>query len=57
MGDQKAVEDKTFEEVVKPVIEWLAKTKHPHTSIVIDSVHAELMEGVESVVTDEFLPD
>jgi hypothetical protein len=49
--------EKTFEEIVKPVIEWLAKNKHPHMTIIIDGTHAELVEGVESVVTDEFIPD
>ncbi len=50
-------EQKTFEEVVKPVMEWLAKNKHPHTSIIIDATRAELVEGVETVITDEFLQD
>lgn len=50
-------EQKTFEEIVKPVMEWLAKNKHPHMSIIIEATHAELVEGVECVVTDEFVPD
>lgn len=50
-------EEKTFEEVVKPVMEWLAKNKHPHMSIIIEATRAELVEGVEVVVTDEFVPD
>lgn len=48
---------KTFEAVVKPVMEWMAKNKHPHMSIVIDSINAELLEGVEGVHTEEFLQD
>ena len=51
------MDEKTFEEIVKPVIEWIAKNKHPHMIIIIDGVHAELLEGIESVVTDEFVPD
>jgi hypothetical protein len=51
------MEEKTFEEIVKPVIEWMAKNKHPHMTVIIDSTHAELVEGVESVVTEEFLRD
>lgn len=50
-------EPKTFEEVVKPVMAWLAKNKHPHTSIVVESNRAELLEGVECFTTDEFLED
>ena len=46
-----------FGEVVTPVIEWLAKNQHPHTMIVIDSIHAELVEGVMVVHTEEFLQD
>ena len=38
-----------FESVVKPVIEWLRNNKHPHAFIVIDSVSAELAEGVQVI--------
>jgi len=51
------METKTFKDIVLPVIEWLAKNKHPHTTIIIDSTHAELVEGVECVNTEEFLKD
>jgi hypothetical protein len=49
--------DLSFEQVVKPVMAWLAKNKHPHMSIIIDSTRAELVEGVECVATDEFVQD
>lgn len=48
---------KTFEETVKPVMKWLAENRHPHTKIILESNCAELLEGVESVVTNEFLVD
>lgn len=48
-------EPKPFEEVVKPVMAWLARNKHPHTSIVIESNRAEMLEGVECFATDEFI--
>ena len=51
------MEEKTFEEVVKPVMEWLAKNKHPHTSVIIEATRAEMVEGVEAVLTDEFVQD
>jgi hypothetical protein len=51
------MEEKTFEEVVQPVMEWLAKNHHPHVSVIIDSTHAELVEGIECVKTDEFIQD
>lgn len=50
-------ETKTFEEIVRPVIEWIAKNKHPHMSIVIDGTHAELLEGVEAIYTEDYLQD
>lgn len=46
--------EKTFDEVVKPVMEWLEKNKHPHTKIIIDSTSAEMVEGVECINTDKF---
>jgi len=46
-----------FEDVVKPVIKWMAENMHPHSMVVIDSLHAELLEGSKSVVTDEYLVD
>lgn len=51
------METKTFEEIVLPVIKWLAKNRHSHTTIIIDSTHAELVEGVECINTEEFLLD
>ena len=48
------MEEKTFREVVMPVIQWLAKHKNPHISIVITSVSAELLEGVEIVTTEDY---
>ena len=49
--------NKTFEEVVKEVMKWLAENHHPHTTIIITSTSAELVEGVECVNTNEFLVD
>ena len=46
-----------FENVVKPVMKFLAENHHPHTKILIDSNVAELVEGIKTVVTDEFIVD
>ena len=46
-----------FENVVKPVMKYLAENHHPHMKIIIDSNVAELVEGVKTVVTDEFIVD
>lgn len=47
---------KEFEKLVKPVIEFL-NDFHPHTSIIITSVNAEIIEGVLSFRTEEYLKD
>lgn len=54
---EKQEEKLSFEEIVKPVMKWLAENHHPHISIVIDATHAEMLEGVEGFTTDEFLKD
>lgn len=46
-----------FESIVRPVIKWLAENQHPHTSLIITSTHAELVEGVRAISTSEYLPD
>ena len=48
---------KEFEEVVKPIMKWLAENMHPHAKIIIETDRAELVEGVVATVTDEFVPD
>ncbi|ANR76994.1 hypothetical protein BBB57_01215 [Kosakonia sacchari] len=52
----KALAD-SFEEVTRPVIKWLAQNVHPHHSVIIDSTHAELLEGQSVVHTEEYLRD
>lgn len=46
-----------FEDVVRPVMKWMAENTHPHTTIIIDSIHAELVEGVLAISTHEYLID
>lgn len=46
-----------FENVVRPVMKWLAENQHPHTHIIITSTDAELSEGVNAISTSEYLPD
>lgn len=46
-----------FELLVKPLIEWLNKNYHPHTKILVEQTRAEILEGLASVVTEEFLVD
>lgn len=42
-----------FEKAVKPLIEWLNEHGHPHMTLIVTQTHAELLEGVCSVVTHE----
>jgi alkaline phosphatase len=46
-----------FDEVMKPVIEWINNNSNPHAVIVIDSNSAVLYSGEKSIVTDEFIKD
>jgi hypothetical protein len=48
---------KEFEEVVKPVIKWLAENFHPHVKMIIDHDSAELLESSGTVVTEEYIRD
>ena len=37
----------TLKEIAKPVVDYIRRNYHPHVTIIIDSVHAEVLEGVE----------
>lgn len=50
-------QQKQFEEVVRPVMKWLAENKHPHTKIIIEANCAEIVEGIGVISTDEYLVD
>ena len=47
----------TFEEAVKPLMKWLCENTHPHTTAIVTGNLAELVEGIESVKTNEFIID
>lgn len=46
-----------FEELAKLMIKYLAENHNPHTTIIITSASAELVEGKMCVETNEFLID
>lgn len=46
-----------FDELVRPLIKWLAENQHPHTQIIIDATSAVLWEGIIALSTEEFLID
>ena len=35
-----------LKELAKPLVEYIKKNYHPHTTVIIDCVHAEVLEGV-----------
>lgn len=35
-----------FQQIIKPVIDWLNDNFHPHTKIIIDCNSGEIVEGV-----------
>lgn len=46
-----------FEEIVKPLIKFLAENHHPHTTCIVTATEAEILEGLMVTKTDEFLVD
>lgn len=46
-----------FEELAKLTMKYLAENHHPHTTIIITSTNAELVEGKMCVSTNEFIKD
>jgi len=36
-----------------PLMQWLADNCHPHCTIIVDSEHIELMEGLATVLRKE----
>ena len=46
-----------FVAAAEPLIEWVAKNCHPHTTVVLDATHAELLEGAIVHRTEKFLRD
>jgi hypothetical protein len=47
----------SFEEVARPVVEWLNNNCHPHVTVVITTTGAELSEGVCAFYTMEYVKD
>ena len=52
--DKKQTE---FNELVTPLIKFMAQEVHPHHTLIITSTSAELLEGEMSAHTTEFLRD
>jgi hypothetical protein len=46
-----------FEEAAKPLLKYLSENHHPHTTVIVTSSSAELVESEMVFNTDEFLTD
>lgn len=46
-----------FENVVKPLMRYMADNFHPHTKIVVDGSSAEVIEVISRTTTDQFIKD
>lgn len=54
LPDEKTAE---LREKTLPLVEWLAKNMHPHVTLIVTPTGYELLEGVASHETAEFLRD
>lgn len=50
-------DEEEFSEAVRPLMEWLAKNKNPHTGVIVDSGMAELVEGTECFIINDLSED
>lgn len=48
---------KEFEEITRPVIEWLNANGNPHMAIVIETTHAVLYSGEIGYTTNDYIRD
>ncbi len=55
-GKQRQNHDE-FAELTRPMIKWLCENHHPHAQITITSTRAELLEGVQAFVTNDYVKD
>jgi len=46
-----------FEELAEPMIKFLCDNYHPHTTIIITPTSAEILEGIKTFATMEYLRD
>lgn len=47
----------SFEEASRPLVKWLNENCHPHVTVVVTPIGAELTEGIYMVKIKEFLQD
>lgn len=55
--DALLAKHKTFKDAVEPLMKWLCENQHPHTTVIVTGNRAELVEGLQCHVNDEFIVD
>jgi arsenate reductase-like glutaredoxin family protein len=50
-------ESQEFEALARPLIKYLNENHHPHTTIIITPTNAEVLEGIKSFHTVEYIKD
>ena len=53
----KEYKGETFESVARPLMKWMAENQHPHTTTIVRSDTAELVEGLKCIKTGEYIVD
>lgn len=48
---------KLFEEAARPLMKFLAENHHPHTTVILTSTNAEIVEGLATFITQEYVKD
>ena len=46
---------KSFEKAVEPLMKYLAENHHPHTTIIVTSTDAEIVEAKMILTTNKFI--
>lgn len=48
---------KSFEEAVEPLMKWMSENQHPHTTAIVTNTRAELVEGIQCHLNNDFIVD
>ena len=43
----RVCKNEKLKEVAKPLVDYIRKNYHPHVTVIVDCMHAEVLEGVE----------
>ena len=46
-----------LERVARPLVKWINDNCHPHVVVVVDSTNIELLEGVCSIIIEDYIRD